>query len=460
MRFTPARGAAAGVAVLLAISTVALAMSGGDPKHPTRSRSALLTIGQPIKPYPAGSPPGSIEMRIADPGGGRQRAALSYKTRKVRRGHSVELLCSRIGPERLLRREALTNGGDCMPVDGQSTRYPLQWTIGTGTNAPVTINGQATPAVKRLVLSGPGGTYEVPLSRHGVFLLVYSARARGTATLTAHLRDGSTRFQQFSLPPSFARHGTASASDPGGRAAWHVSADIVANGPRKGKTCAQFTGGDFPGDFGAPLCGELSHNAVFADTQRYGPRTGPHTFGPRKHSPPRVIVWGAVAPGVRGVQITQAGHVRSLTLSAVGRAFIAVYPASVDPQTITLDVTLADGTHQRHAAPRRLNATRVPEPPLLMTPRIGLRHDYRDVSKLVLSATLSRPAKHFDVKLAGRQVRMRRDGGPDSRPRYTGIYDRARGKPRTFLTGHIYLTSFVLCGTEGCSKTTMRSRLR
>ncbi|MEA2219210.1 MAG: hypothetical protein QOJ35_1836 [Solirubrobacteraceae bacterium] len=461
MRSTPTRAAgAAAVAALLAVCTVALAVSGGDPEQPTHSRSALLTIGQPIAPYRAGNPPGWIEMRIADPGGGRRRAALSYRTHELRRGHVVQLLCSRIGPERLLRRVRLTNAGDCMPVHGQSTRYPLQWSIGTGTREPVTINGQATPAVRRVVLSGPGGTYDVPLSRHGVFLLVYSAHARGSATLTAHLRDGSTRFQQFDLPPSFAQRGTTSVADPGGRAAWHVAAEARSSGPRKGQTCAQFTLGRFIRDFGAPLCGDLSHHAVFADTQRYGPRKGPHTYGPHDRSPRRVVVWGAVAPGVRGVRITQGGHSRSLSLSAVGRAFIAVYPAGVDPQAIALEVTLAGGTIERHRAPRRLNAVRLAEQPLLVTRRIGLRHDRADATRLVLSATLNLPAKRFDVKLAGREVHMHRAGGPDGRPRYAGIYDRSRGRPRTFVTGHVYLTSFVLCGGEGCSATTMRSRLR
>ncbi len=464
MRLTTSRAIALGAgAMLLATAAIAVAVTGGDPKQPTRSSSPLVSIGQPISPYRAGNPAeGWIEMRAPHPTSGEPYAVLYHEFSKRRRGRSQRHTCAEVGPERRARAYPVRDGGSCVVREAGGPASPLGFSWGSSDGGVVQVHGQASPEVRRVVVNGPGGTYEVPLSRHRAFLLLYSSKARGTATLAAHLRDGSTRFWQIRVAPEFsmAGRGSATAHDSGGRGDWSVSANLRRTGPREGQTCAQFNAGRPTLEAAAPMCGNLAKDAIFADATHYGPRPARGAFSPGPRSPKRLIVWGAVAPSVRAVRIAGPGGTRSLELSEVGRAFIAVYPASVKPAAITLAVTLGDGTVQRHRAPRRLNAVTLAAQPELEDRRIGLRTSRSDPSKIVLMATLDRPASRFEVTLQGREVRMRRTGGPDDRPRYTGIYDRDRGVRRSFETGKVYGSSAVLCGGDACVLTRVRSRLR
>ncbi len=342
---------------VLAGAAVALAVSGGDPRQPTRSHSPLVSIGQPIAPYRAGKPPkGWMEMRVKDPDGAQALALLYYEHTRISRGRPVHVLCADVGDERRLRRSSTRRDNGCLPADPDlQDGLALRWGSGFGGRAGLRVQGRASAEVRRVVVKGPGGTYEVPLARHRSFLLLYSARATGKLTLTAHLRDGGTRYYEIPLRPEFPPgRGAVAARDPGGLAAWRVTAEVRSAGAREGQTCAQFVRA--LGEFGAPLCGDLAANAVFADATRWGPRRTRGPYGPGPKSPKRLIVWGAVATSVRGVRIIGRRGTRRLALSPVGRALIAVYPAGTDPRSITLEVTLADATVQRHVGPRRLNA--------------------------------------------------------------------------------------------------------
>jgi hypothetical protein len=342
---------------LAAAAAVAIAVTVGDPQQPTRSSSPLVSIGQPIAPYRAGVPAeGWIEMRARGLDGRAAWGVLHHTFTKVRRGQLERNVCAEVLPERALRTYPLRDGGSCLVLRRGDEPPPVGLHRGSR-DGVVLIAGLAARRVRRLVVEGPGGTYEVPLSRHRGFLLLYSNRARGTATLTAHLRDGSKRLSTIALPfESSDRAGSAEARDPGGRAPWVVSADYRKGGPRAGQTCAQFSSGD-PRELelAAPICGDLAKHAVFADSTAYGPLPQLGAFSPGPRSPKRLMVWGAVAPGVRAVRVSGRGATRSLTPSKVGRAFITVYPASVDARDITLEVTVADGKVERHVAPRRLN---------------------------------------------------------------------------------------------------------
>lgn len=459
------RSAGLAAIALLALAAVAYAAAGGgDPRQPTRSNSPLVSIGQPIAPYRAGRPAtGWIELRARDLGGPGDVAVLYHEHAQVRRGRAQRQTCAEVGPEQRLRRYPVRDGGSCQPAGPGAATSPLGFGVGT-TGRRTWLHGQATADVRRLVVAGPGGTYAVPLSRHRAFLVVYGARARGTVSLTAHLRDGSTRFFTTPLPPEMpSRPGSVSARDPGGRPAWTVTASLRETGARRGQTCAQFTSSGFARrvtlEAGAPMCGDLSRALVFADATRYGPRPAGSPFSPGPRSPRRLIVWGAVAPSVRGVRVVGPGAPRRLALSPLGRAFITVYPAAVTPQQITLELTRADGSVERHVAPRRLNAVGLVDQPRLAGP-IGLRERRGDPSRLVLSATLTRPAKRFEITLAGREVPMRRSGGTTGMVRYVGVYDRDRGVRRTFVAGRRYEVSVVLCGPQACSTRGARVRLR
>jgi hypothetical protein len=434
------------VGVLVA-AAVALAMSGGsEPSHPTRSASPLLSIGQPIKPYRAGKPPtGFIEMRITSPDGRHTRAVLYYAHSKLRRGKRVLEDCTNIGAERWMRHARTDIDISCLDRAPASGADPLSLSTGWGTNEPVTITGQASRDVARLVVEGPGGTYTVPLARHRAFILMYSHKARGTATLTAHMRDGSTRFYKEVLPPTLIPTGTAQARDPGGRFAWHVSAGPISSGPHKGQTCAQFGAERLRRDSADPLCGDLSNHPMFAGAQRHASR---------------LVVWGAVAPSAREIRMTDAKGTRRLALSAVGRAFIAVYPADTNPATITLAVTRADGSVERHAAPRLVSARIKEGIPQFFGPPVTLRVSGSNPDQIVISATLTTAATKLVVTLGGRQVRLHRAGGSGRRLRYAGIYDTSRGKRHTFTRRHIYGGHLVICSRDACGTIVARARLR
>lgn len=163
--------AAAGIA-LLAIGTVAFAaaVSDGDPQQPTRSTSPLLSIGQPITPYRAGDPAeGWIEMRARNLDGPGHRAVLYHTFTKLRRGRPQRHVCAEVGGERQLRRYPVRDGGSCRVIEPRLASPPLGFGVATD-GRQVMIHGQASAEVRRVVVDGPGGTYEVPLSRHRAFL--------------------------------------------------------------------------------------------------------------------------------------------------------------------------------------------------------------------------------------------------------------------------------------------------
>ena len=353
--------------VALGAAAMTLAASGEPPPRkpePARGAGPAVSVGEPIEPYRAGSPPdGWIELRADDPQGGPRYAVLYHGYRTQRGGRTIRHVCSEHGPEAALRRYPVREGGSCAPVDPPPPDTAVIAGLASGIDRPASVHGQVRPDVERLVVSGPGGTHDVPLSRHRAFLVLYRAETRGTVTLTAHLRDGSTSFQTLELPPEALGDGYAEAADPEDLPGWTVEADRRVWGSRKGQTCAQFhqqTEVDGPRDrtgseFGPPMCGDLREHALFADATTYGPRAGQHTFGPGPGSPERLIVWGAAARSVKAVRVTGPDGVRELPFSDVGRAFITVYPATVAPSEVTVEATLADGSTLRHPAPRRVN---------------------------------------------------------------------------------------------------------
>ena len=452
------------VAAASVAAVVAMAQTG-PPRHPTKSTSPLVSIGQPISPYRAGKPKlGWMEMRATDPAGGPTRGVLFHTFRKERRGELLRHVCNEVGYESQLRRYPVRDGGNCMPLDPRLPREPLFWSYGTGTRLPVTLTGTASTDVERVVLDGPGGIFELPLSRHRAFLAVYSRKAKGKVTLTAHLRDGSTRFHELELPPTFAQAGSSRAKDPGGLPDWTVVASVQPAGGRRGQTCAQFRQlndldaprGRAGGEFGAPLCGELDSHPLFADATRWGPRKEFSGFGPFPRSPKRLIVWGAVAESVTKVDVEGPDGTRHLPLSETGRAFITIYPQGVLPADVTLIATLTDGRQLRFPAPNALNVRRLRDQPRLVRNRLTLRVGAAGPGRHVVSGRLNRRARAFRISLYGRQLTMRRQRSND----YAAVYDSSKGKRHQIVAGRIYQTNVVLCGPEGCSATLVRVRAR
>ncbi len=199
------------------------------------------------------------------------------------------------------------------------------------------------------------------------------------------------------------------------------------------------------GNFLAPACGDLSRHAVFARTVQLKPSKHPSTFGPLGSAPRRTILAGAVNDTVKSVSVISPAGRRELPLADAGRAFLAVFPATVKPADLTLEITLDDGEVRRFTNPVSVNhATNNNARPRLHG-TIGLREQPPASRRVVLTARLTAPAKRFEIGFLGREVRMRRTSGPSNHPLYTGIYDGTRGAQRPIIRGRRYHVSTLLC---------------
>lgn len=438
--------------LVLAASVAGVVVASGGPPDPAPPRAGIdvpgvVSIGRPVeRPPVAGAPPtGTIELRATDPDGGPTVAVLQFPWSKVRRGTLVRYACHAQGPEARLRRYPTAEGGPCRPL-GARGDGPWSVSVGSGTKAGVAIGGTVRPQVRRLTVAGPGGTFVVPRSRTGAFLVLYGEAARGSAVLTARLADGSTRYYRTSLPPTLRPDGVALASDPEGLPMWWAQ-----GGPRPTarRTCVQVNqdaGRDPRRDSTSlrPVCGDLTRGAVFARTIAVEPRSRPGTFGPGPSAPRRTVLVGAIASRVREVAVVTVAGRRVLPVGAAGRTFLAVFPPSVRSFDLLLEVTLRDGRVQRFPNPRAVNRAVARHPIPRILGAVRLRRDPVGGRRVVLTARLDRPARRFEVTFLGREVRMRPVAGSPSR--YRGVYDGDRGVRRPIVSGRVYGFSTLTCG--------------
>lgn len=436
---------------------VALATSHDerDPAPPaaTRDVPGVVAIGRPITPYPAGDPAtGQIELRIADPTGGAPLAVLFHRYEHVRQGKAIREECLEVGRERQLRRYPVQDGGSCRP-----STAPEPWSISITASAggPVVVNGSTSPGVKRLTAAGPGGTFVLPRSQHDAFAVAYAATTRGRMVLTATLTDGSTRFFRSQIPPSRRPDGAVTAADPGGLPTWFTAARKRSDGARRGQTCLQVqqddalhrkAPGQRGGNFLAPLCGDLARAPVFARTVQLKPSRRRSTFGPMRFAPRRTIIAGAVADNVKSVAVSSPAGRRQLPLADAGRAFLAVFPATTQPAQLTLEITLDNGQVKRFPNPVAVNRATPKNPTPRLQGPVSLRQDPAAPRRVILTARLTAPVtKRFEIAFLGREIRMRRTGGPNSNPVYRGIYDGTRGAQRPITRGRLYPFSVLIC---------------
>ncbi len=453
-------------AAIAAVAAIVLATSGGDAParssppaaKPARDLPGVRVARLVADPPRAGRPAeGRIVLRAADPDGGAPVAVLEHDWIRTRDGKRVRYRCAEVGPERSVRRYPIRDGGSCVPPGAITRPDDFGLGITSGANAPFLLHGTAPPGVVRLVLAGFGGEVEVPVTRRGSWLVAISSKVRGTGTLTASFRDGTTRTRAVEVPPSYQPPGSVEADDPGGLPAWTNAASERRFGSRRGQTCAQLHQRTSPdgrggGEFSAPMCGDLRRHPAFVDATAFGPSTERSPFGPSPRAPRRLIVWGAVAADVVEVRVDGPGDPRLLPIGEAGRAFVTVYPPEVRPDDVTVTVTRRDGTQASWRAPRRVNVAPLNARPLRIATPLRARFDQR--GDIVLTARLNRRATRFDVTFNGREVTMR----PGTRGAYRGSFDPRRGKDRGFRAGRRYWTSMVLCG-PGCVTRYARVRL-
>jgi hypothetical protein len=351
---------------------VAVATSRDDDRDPappaaTRDVPGIVALARPVEPIDLGrAPRWAIEMRITAPDG-REGGLAAFRRTRRSGGRLVHERCAIGGSERDLRRTRKPFG-NCWD---EASPEPWSITTGASSEGPVSISGVVAPRVRRLTIAGPGGTFVVPRSRTGAFLVVYGRRATGRAVLTAQLADGTTRFFRIEVPPSQRPPGVAVAQDPGGLPAWYVAGFRQDRGPRSGQTCFAVGQDSAIREHGAraggtrlPLvCGDLGHAPVIARTVRLAPDHPPGILGPGRFAPRRTILAGAVTGAARSVAVTGPAGRRQLALSDAGRAFVAVFAADVPPAALTLEVTLADGTVQRYVNPVAVNGATAERPP-------------------------------------------------------------------------------------------------
>jgi len=109
------------------------------------------------------------------------------------------------GPDRQLRTYPVRDPGLCMPAAlPEGSPFPALTNGGGSPGRPFVVSGTVMPDVRRLTVDGPGGRHDVPISPHRGFLLGYAPSARGRATLTAVLADGSTAFQLIEVGATLA----------------------------------------------------------------------------------------------------------------------------------------------------------------------------------------------------------------------------------------------------------------
>ena len=65
--------------------------------------------------------------------------------------------------------------------------------------APTVVAGIAPPDVVGIAISGPGGRWNLPLSRHRAFLALYAHGVRGRVRVIASRRSGGSLTRSFSL---------------------------------------------------------------------------------------------------------------------------------------------------------------------------------------------------------------------------------------------------------------------
>jgi len=174
---------------------LAAVTAGGDP-----APVPLVSVGRLVEAYAAGTPPeGLIELRATAPGTGETYAVL-WHAWQDRRDPEDRRTCNIPAPERELRTYPVRDPGLCMPHPiPEGSPFPVLTNGGGSVGRPFVLSGTVMPEVERLTVDGPGGRHAVPISPHRSFLLVYAPTARGTATLTAELADGTTGFHVTSV---------------------------------------------------------------------------------------------------------------------------------------------------------------------------------------------------------------------------------------------------------------------
>jgi hypothetical protein len=421
-----------------------------------------LAVGRPEQARRVGrAPQALLELRAPDPQGGTGFAITVKRVRRERARPAAwrDVLClDVVRADRVARRRFRASGG-CRPASGVPDEVSSLLFASTATmDGPVRMSGFAPEGTRRMTVAGLGPTAELPVGRHGAWFLAVAGDVRATLTVTAELRDGTTRFQRLRVPSGPVPPDAPEARDPVDGSSWAVSSAVRNGGDRKGQTCVQFFNLGANGreqGFGAPMCGDLRRQPLFVDALERGP--GPQTkFGGGPDVAPRLVVWGAASTRVRALELTSPDGSRPVPIAEEGRGFIAVLPGSVRRADVTLRATLADGTTRELRAPDRVGVAPLTRTPLRRTQPLRAVVQ-RSRSRILLTlGVLGDPDR---VKVVFQHHAVYLGAVPGKRGLYAGALRYRNGVPARHRPGRRFRAYSVICA-PGCKDTDESGVLR
>jgi len=207
-----------------------------------------------------------------------------------------------------------------------------------GPRHPTTVVTALSPALRRLTVAGVEGP-RVARARRGAAVLVFAGYVDPSRLrVTAVLAGGERR-----RVPTGAAERVRAADPDGGR--WTWSARTRSSG---GRVCVGFQ--QDPPRIPAPpfFTGDVTCAAPVRGA-RYAWAPALPAIGVAAS---RVVLYGVAGSRVAAVQVIAAGRLVDVPLAARGRAFLAVFPASVQFAASTLVVRLRDGRVVTARGPR------------------------------------------------------------------------------------------------------------
>jgi hypothetical protein len=241
----------------------------------------------------------------------------------------------------------------------------------------------ATPAQALTVVSGVAGsgaravkTYaagvparSLKLGPQGSFITIYAGEAEQVRPrVVVTMPDGATRTIALEQSQAF------EVPDPEGGSGWAVSSepDLEA-GAYADEYCVQASREPSQGEpsfvnaLTPEVCGRLGSTPVVLQMRRFVPGEDGR-FVPWGSSPARTIVYGVAAPRVQSLSLSGAGGQRALAIDRDGGAFAVVLDGHVDPRSLRLTATLADGDTMTFTHASKLYSPRGGKTPLASQP--------------------------------------------------------------------------------------------
>lgn len=221
------------------------------------------------------------------------------------------------------------------------------------------VSGVGGAQLRSAALLTSSGRRAVPVGADGAFVAALRGYPEDSA-LRVELRFAGGAIERHALGVS-----RAVVPDPAGGAAWQVDVSHAQRSADRDR-CVEFRPArlarSFDGIHAAvptspAACGRTrdgmpASGAYFA-VRRIEPGTGSHRTwrrggGAWGDHPARTAVWGGFANDVARIDVTGPGGLRRRPALTPRHVFLALFPPSVDPASLTVRVTLRDGRVQEH----------------------------------------------------------------------------------------------------------------